>query len=170
VFAPDYADLLAPAFVEREEVPLNSGTDVAEDDLCGGMDVQRGGYEVEAGWERGELDAAEVAVALELAEASGGVGGLQVVLANADPVVEALEGEVEIVVGFELDDGEAAVGGDAEEVEEAAVASSGDGRDLGVDVVGVEAGDDTGFWRCWFGRLVFPTHDDGTVMNGPPGV
>jgi len=152
VFAPDDADLLTPAFVEGEEVPLYAGADVAEDDLCGGMDVQRGGYEVEARWERGELDAAEVAVALELAEAGGGVGGLQMVVADADPVVEALQGQVEIVVGFELDDGEAAVGGDAEEVEEAAVAGSGDGRDLGVDVVGVEARDGAGFWGCWFGR------------------
>ena len=113
MFAPDYADLLAPSFVEREEVPLYAGADVAEDDLCGGMDVQRGGYEVEAGREWGEFDAAEVAVALELAEAGSGVGGLQVVVTDANPVVEALQGEVEVVVGFEFDDGEAAVGGDA---------------------------------------------------------
>ncbi len=87
-------------------------------------------------------------MALEFTEAEGGagggVGGLEVVAADADPVVEALQGEVEVVVGFELDDGEAAglraVGaGDGEEVEHAAV-GGGEGGDLGVDVGGVEVG------------------------------
>ncbi len=87
-------------------------------------------------------------MALELAEteggAGGGVGGLEVMPADADPVVEALEGEMEVVVSFELDDGEAAGlraggAGDGEEVEHAAV-GGGEGRDLGVDMVGVEVG------------------------------
>ena len=89
-------------------------------------------------------------MALEFAEAEGGagggVGGLEVVVADADPVVEALEGEVEVFVGFEFEDGEAAGfraggGGDAEEVQHAAV-GGGDGGDLGVDVGGVEVGVD----------------------------
>ena len=62
-------------------------------------------------------------MALELAEseggAGGGVGGLEVVVADTYPVVEALEGEVEVFVGFEFEDGEAAgfgagMGGDGE--------------------------------------------------------
>ena len=89
-------------------------------------------------------------MALEFAETEGGggsaVSGLEVMVADADPVVEALEGEVEVIVGLEFDDGEAAGfrtggAGDAEEVEHAAV-GGGDGGDLGVDVGGVEVGVD----------------------------
>ena len=112
MFAPDDSDLGAPAFVEGEEVPFDAGGEVLEDDLRGWVDVEGGGDQVEARGERGEFEAAEVAVALELAKAFF-VSGLQVVVTDADPVVEALQGEVEVVVGFEFDDGEAAVGGDA---------------------------------------------------------
>jgi len=56
---------------------------------------------------------------------------------------------MEVVVGFELDDGEAAVGGDAEEIEEASVIGAGDGGDLGIDVLSVEVRDGCGFlWRA----------------------
>ena len=105
---------------------------------------------VEAGWVGGEAEPGEVAVTLEFSEAEGwaggGVGCLEVVPADADPVVEALEGEVEVFVGFEFDDGEAAglrtgSTGDAEEVEHAAV-GGGEGGDLGVDVGRVEVGVD----------------------------
>ena len=113
MFAPDDADLLTPAFVEGEEVPFDAGGEVFENQLGGRVDVEGGGDQVEARGEGGEFDSAEVAVALELAEAGSGVGGLQVVVTDANPVVEALQGEVEVVVGFEFDDGEAAVGGDA---------------------------------------------------------
>ena len=68
---------------------------------------------------------------------SRGAGRCEVVVADADPVVETLEGEVQILRGFEFEDGEAAVAGDGEEVEHAAVACL-EGGDLGVDVGGVE--------------------------------
>ncbi len=63
-------------------------------------------------------------------------------MADADPVVEALQREVEVVVGFELDDDETAGlrtgdAGDGEEVHHAAVGAS-EGGDLRVDVVRVE--------------------------------
>lgn len=144
-FSPYYFDLFAPAFVEGQEGPVDAGGEVAEDGFGGGVDAEGGGGEVEAGWVGGEACGWEVAVALELVEAEGGagggVGGLEVVVADADPVVEALEGEVEVFFGLELDDGEAAVGGDGEEVEHAAV-GGGEGGDLGVDVGGVEVGID----------------------------
>ena len=68
MFAPDHADLLAPAFVEGEEVPIDAWGEEAEDCFGYWVDVEGGGDEVEAGWLRREMDAAEVAVALELAE------------------------------------------------------------------------------------------------------
>ena len=67
VFAPDDADLGAPAFVQGEEVPFDAGGEVAEDDLSGGVDAEGGGDEEEAGRVGRELDAGEVAVAVELA-------------------------------------------------------------------------------------------------------
>jgi len=146
--------MLAPALVEGQELPLDVRRKVTQDGLGGRVDVQCGGDEVETRRLRGERDVAEVSVALELAgsqgETGGRVSGREVVVADADPVVEALECEVEVVVGFELDDGEAAIGGDAEQVEEAAVGGAGDGGDLRVDVGGVEARDgagDVGWFR-----------------------
>jgi len=141
LFAPDYANLLTPAFVEGEELPFDLWGEVAEDGFCGWVDVKGGGDEVEARWEGREFNATEVSVLVK-GVAAGVVEGLCVVVTNADPVVEALEGEVEIVVGFEFDDGEAAVGGDAEEVEQATIGGADDRRDLRVDVVCVEARDD----------------------------
>lgn len=60
--------------------------------------------------------------------------------ADADPVVEALQGEVEVLAGLQFQHGETAVVGDGEEVEHAAVARL-KGGDLGVDVGGVELGE-----------------------------
>ena len=77
--------------------------------------------------------------ALELAEAGGAVGVFEVMGAHTHPVVEPLQGEVQVFVGLELDDCEAAVTGDAEQVEHAAVAGR-ECRHLGVDVVGIEVG------------------------------
>ena len=112
MLSPYDADLLSPTFIERKKIPLNAWRQVTEYGFGGRVDVQGGGYEVEAGWLRREMQAAEVAMALELAETLL-VSSLQVVMSDADPVVEALQGEVEVVVGFEFDDGETAVGGDA---------------------------------------------------------
>ena len=136
-FAPDDFDVLAPALVDGEEVPVYAGGEVAEDDLCGGVDAEGGGDEVQAGLGGGEAEAGEVAVALEVAEGAGGVGVFCVVMADSDPVVEALEGELGIFFSFELDDCEAAFCRDGEEVKHAAICC-GEGGDLGVDVVRVK--------------------------------
>ncbi len=67
---------------------------MAEDGLGGGVDVECGGDEVEVRGLGAEAGAGEVAVLLE---AGGGVHIAEVVLADADPVVEALEREVEVL-------------------------------------------------------------------------
>ncbi len=46
-FAPDYFELLAPAFVEGGEGPFDAGGEVAEDGFGGGVDAEGGGYKVE---------------------------------------------------------------------------------------------------------------------------
>ena len=142
-FAPDGLDAGAPALVEGDECPGNGRREVAEDGLGGGMDVERGGDEVEVGWLGTEACLGEVAVLLEVAEAGGGMDIGEVVVADADPVVEALEGVVKAFGGLELDDGQAAVAGEGEEVEHAAVeagACAGEGGNLGVDGGGFERG------------------------------
>ena len=96
-FAPDWLDAGAPAFVEGDEGPGDSGREVAEDGLGGGVDVECGGDEVEVRGLGAEAGAGEVAVLLEVSEAGGGVHIAEVVLADADPVVEALEREVEVL-------------------------------------------------------------------------
>src|ERR1700738_2265584 len=159
-FAPDYFDLFAPAFVEGQERPVDAGGEVAEDGFGGGVDAQGGGDEVKAGSIGRKAETGEVTVALELAEAEGGagcrVGGLEVVPADADPVVEALQREVEVVVGFEFDDGEAAGlraggAGDGEQVEHAAVGGGGGG---GLGVEGWEVGAEDGFEPALGGHAV----------------
>ncbi len=44
MFAPDYADLLTPAFVEGQEVPFYAGREIAEYGFGGGVDVECWGY------------------------------------------------------------------------------------------------------------------------------
>jgi len=133
----------APAFVEGDQGPADAGREVAKDDLGGGVDVEGGGDQVEVRRIGAEAGVGEVAVLLEVAEAGGAVDVGEVVVADADPVVEALEGEVEVFAGFDFDDGEAVGAGDGEEVEHSAVevaAGAGEGGDLGVDGGGLKVG------------------------------
>ena len=143
VLAEDYFEGGAPAFVEGDEGPGDAGGEMAQNDFGGGVDLKGGGYEVEAWVFRGEAQGGEVAVALELGEAGGGVGILAMMCADAEPVVETLEGELGVLRSFQLDDRETVVReGDGEEIEQAAVrgmgetVGAGDGGDLGVDEVG----------------------------------
>jgi len=88
-----------------------------EDGFVSGVDVEGGGDAVEERVFGGEFDAGEVAVAGDF---SGAVEH-----ADAGPVVEGLEGQVEVVVGFEFKNGEAALAGDGEEIEEVAARRRG---------------------------------------------
>lgn len=162
-FAKDNFHVAAPVFMQPEDSPFDFGFEVAKDLFGCGVDAKGRGYEVKA-WGFGrKADTGKIAVALEVAETAVGaavsgivrgtlcadvvavgesvagvrIGGLGVVPADANPVVEALESEVEIFRGFEFEDGEASVAGDGEEVEHAAVACL-EGWDLGVNVGGVE--------------------------------
>ena len=67
------------------------------------MNTQRRCYQIEARRFGREGNSAKVAIALKLAEASPLVGVLQVVPADADPVVEALQSEVEVFIGLQFD-------------------------------------------------------------------
>ena len=58
--------------------------------------------------------------------------------AHACPVVEALHGKMEVLGGLQFNDGEAALAGDAEQVDDGAVAG-GKGGNLRIEHGGVEA-------------------------------
>src|SRR6185437_8752177 len=66
--SPDDANLLPPAFVEREEIPLDRRGEIAQYGLCGRMNMQRGRDQIQARWKGRKLDATKVAMALELAK------------------------------------------------------------------------------------------------------
>src|SRR5271167_307765 len=93
------------------------------------MGAQGGGDEVEKGRRFGKLTAGEVAVADEAA--------VLLVPAHARPVVEALEREMNVLVGLQLEDGEAAIEGAGEDVDHGAV-GGGEGGNLRVDEALVE--------------------------------
>jgi hypothetical protein len=113
MFAEEDSAVLAPVLVYCDEFPGDGWGEGAEYGFVGGMDVESGGDAVEE-WVVGrELDAGEVAV---VGYFSGAVKG-----ADAGPVVGCLEGQVEVVVGFELEDGEATLAGDREKVEQRAI-------------------------------------------------
>ena len=134
---------MAPALVERDEGPGDLRAEVAENDFGGGVDAQRGGYEIEERGLGGKALAGEVAVGLELAQTGLGGGRLGVVPTHADPVVEALERELGVLFGFELEHGEPALLGDGEQVEQGAV-GGGEGGHLRVDGVGEQVGVELG--------------------------
>jgi len=52
MLSPYDADLLSPTFIERKKIPLNAWRQVTEYGFGGRVDVQGGGYKVEAGWLR----------------------------------------------------------------------------------------------------------------------
>lgn len=114
-FAEDDAAIPMPVFVESDQFPGDGGREVAEDRLVGWMDVEGGSDEAEervVGREAGLLRIGKVAAV------GDGAGLMQA--ADAGPVIEGLEREVEVIVGLDFEDGEAAPAGDGEEVEESA--------------------------------------------------
>lgn len=113
MFAEEDSAVLAPVLVYRNKFPGDGGAEGAEDGFVRGMDVESGGDAVEERVVGGELDGGKVAVA-------GNVAGV-VEGADTGPVVGGLEGQVEVVVSFEFEDGETALAGDGEEVEQRSI-------------------------------------------------
>ena len=98
-----HANLLPPAFVEGEQIPLHARGKITQDGLRCRMDVQRRSDQIQPWRQRRKLNAAKVPVTLKLAQPRLRIGRLQVVLAHANPVIETLQGEVQVVVHLQLD-------------------------------------------------------------------
>jgi hypothetical protein len=112
VFAEQDSAVFAPVFVYGDEFPGDGWGEGLEYSFVRWVDVEGGRDAVEERVLCGELDAGEIA-------AAGNFSGA-VEHADAGPVVERLQRQVEVVVGFEFEDGEAAVAGDGDEVEHGA--------------------------------------------------
>src|SRR6185437_2013804 len=136
--SPDDANLLPPAFVEREEIPLDRRGEIAQYGLCGRMNMQRGRDQIQARWKGRKLDATKVAMALELAKPGVWVCCLSMMMPHTNPVIKALQREVEIVLRFELEHREPAICSDSEKIEHTAIARACDRRNLGIDMLWIE--------------------------------
>src|SRR5580698_5198325 len=91
---PDNTNLLTPALVEREEIPLNRGRKITQHYLCRRMNVKRGRDKIKTRRKWRKFYAAEVAVSLELAKPRVRVCSLAMMMPNANPVIESLQREV----------------------------------------------------------------------------
>src|ERR1700760_4484899 len=102
------------------------------------MNVQRRRDEIETRRQWRKFHAAEVTVALKLAEPRVRVSSLTMMMPHANPVVETLQSEVQIVLCFELEHREPSVCSNSKKVEHAAIARTRDSRNLRVNVFGIE--------------------------------
>src|ERR1019366_596720 len=92
VFAVDYAHTFSPALIDLYHRPFDSWGKVAQKNVGRRMGAEGGGYEVEQRRGVGEFASGEVAVAEE--------ASILLVPAHAGPVVEALQREMNVFVGF----------------------------------------------------------------------
>ena len=95
------------------------------------MKIERGRDQKQARWVGAEGDIGEIATGGEFA-------AVEVPL-DADPIIQGLQGKVEVGGGFQFNDRQAAGAVDGEEVEDTAV-TAGEGRDLALDRVGEQRG------------------------------
>src|SRR6185312_5075093 len=79
---------------------------------------------------------------LKLTEAGLCVGMLQMVMAHSNPVIEALECEMQIVICLQLDHRQPPVSSNAEQVEHPAVFRAGNRRYLRIHMVRIEPRND----------------------------
>ncbi len=122
--AEDDLQFAAPLLAESQQLPLDLWRKVAQDRLISRVNAQRGCDEKQTRRQGRDLGAGEIAVALEceLLPAAGSRLAIPVEDANADSVVERLQGQVKILVSFDFVHDEAAPAVEHEQVKHAAVA------------------------------------------------
>ena len=124
-FAKDNLQLLTPVFAQRDELPIDFGREVTQHGQVGRVDAQRRCGEQKARGERRDFRSGKVSFAFESRErtiAAGDALAICVEGADAYPVVECLQRQMQIFVGFEFDDDEAAIAIEGEQIEHAAIA------------------------------------------------
>src|ERR1700748_314410 len=137
-FAPHCLHFGAPSLIERYEAPFDTRGKISQHNLRRGMNTQRWSHEIQPWRLRRQPQAAEVSVSLKLAQAGVVVRILQVMPTHAHPVIKPLQGKVKIFVGFQLDDCQSSIVGDAKKIEHPTICRSKRGH-LRVDVLRVES-------------------------------
>src|ERR1035437_1284524 len=99
---PEYdPDLFPPVLVDSQHFPIDLRRQITQDRVGGGMQMQGGRDQHEQRLLRRELASREIAELRKLSAA--------LVPQDTRPVIHALQGKVEIFVGFEFDDGQSRV-------------------------------------------------------------
>jgi hypothetical protein len=94
---------------------------MAKDGLGGGMDAEGRGNKVEPRWVGAKSLLRKVAVLLKIAEASSRVNVGEVMMADADPVIEPLQRKVQILFSLELDQSKLAAVGNGKQIKHAPI-------------------------------------------------
>jgi hypothetical protein len=129
---------------EGNQFPLDGGRENAQDGLVRWMDAQGRSGKDETRRQGRNVDAGEVAISLKrrpmLCTATD---GLPILIQGADtnPVIERLQGKVQVFVGFELEDGEAARPIEGEQIEHTPV-TRGECGNLGVEQIAAQVRQD----------------------------
>ena len=124
MLAEDDLEFVTPVFAECDEFPVNLGGEIAQDGEIRRMNAQGGCCQNETRGLGRNLCSGEVAFAFECrqgAVAAGGALAISIEGADANLVIESLEGEMHIFVGFEFDDDQAAIAIKGEQIEHAAI-------------------------------------------------
>ena len=141
--ARNHDKFAAPLLAQSDKLPVNFRCKVAKNQLVGGMQAQSGSRKQEARRQRGDFSARKIAKAFESGERLGARPGNAVVVESADayPVVERLQGQMQVLIGFKFKDDETPGAIEREQIEHAAIAS-GESRHLRIEHVFTEIGED----------------------------
>src|SRR6266850_1806207 len=131
LLAHHYAESAAPAFREAHANDFQIGREIFQELVGGGVKSQRGRNHINE--RRGLLqrNAGKIAV-------TSNFSALQLVQ-NAQPVVGGLQRQVNVLAGFQFDDGEPSRARNGEEIENPVLAA-GVGKNLSIDESRIESG------------------------------
>lgn len=128
-----HPDAVAPTFGQAHADDFEFGREIAQEDVGGGMKAQSRSDEIDE-WRSGlQLHAGKISITREVT--------LFEMAPDTEPIVGCLEWKMEILAGFQFEDGEAASARDAEQVEDA-VFAAGVGENLCVNKARIERGVD----------------------------
>jgi hypothetical protein len=129
----NYFEPLTPFYAYSDPLYLDLGRKVAQDPLIAGMNIERRRHQEKTRRSGTERDSGEIAMVLKLA-------AVQMPL-DAEPIIQGLQGQMEVFGGFELDDGEASVPIGRDQIEDAAITGR-EGRHLPIDRLRKQSGVD----------------------------
>ena len=122
--AKDDFQFATPMLAEGNQFPLNLGREITKHGLVGGVNAQSRRSQQQSRRERRNLGACEVTLTLKSRKpAVTALGRLPVCVeyADANPIIEGLQGQMKVFIGFEFDDSETAIAVERQQIEHAAI-------------------------------------------------